>query len=283
MRRTPRILPWALSTALILALGFAACSKTKESASKDPSPQSPKASWQDSTIAAVQPSPTTQAPPPEVNTQKPAEPERQEARKERPRETGGASDRDVNRRETPSQPVIREFTVAAGSAIPVILDQELTTKTDAKGAQFTTKIKEAVVVDGVPVLPAQTTIRGVVMRSDRAPRLGGKAEMVVEFTGVELPNGESYAIQSEPIMFEGSSSTKGDVGKVIGGAVGGGVLGGVLGGKKGALKGAAAGGVAGGVWAAATRGSDLYVTQGTEISVTLRQGVQIPVKTGGRS
>ncbi len=264
-----RVLPWVLLVVVALVVGIGACSKVKEEKAQS-----------DANLASGQTQQPEAAPPPatQTPTTEPA-PAPERPRRETRREP---------RQETPppaaeQQPTVHEYTVAAGQAVPVTISQELTTKTDVKGSQVTAKTTQPLIVDGATVIPAGSTVSGLITQSERAPRLGGSAKMTVEFTSVQLANGEVYPIRSEPLQFEGKSSTKGDIEKVVGGAVGGGVLGGVLGGKKGAVKGAAAGTVAGGVWAAATRGSDLYVTPGTEVQMTIAAPVRSPVTTGGRS
>jgi len=266
-----RVLPWFIVPVLGVAIGFGGCGKGKQAEKADTNaPPTQSQTAEVTPPPAATPQPATTPPPaqtPPAGEVKKAPPPKHEAKAPL----------------RPPAPVIRDFTVATGAALTVALGQELTTKDMPNGTPFTAQTKEPVVVDGTTVIPAGSTIHGVVTQSEKAPRLGGSSHMTVSFASIELANGESYAIQAQPVQFEGKSSTKGDIEKVVGGAVGGGVLGGVLGGKKGAAKGAAAGTIAGGVWAAATRGTDLYVTPGTEIKVTLSQDLKIPVKTGGRS
>lgn len=257
--RRKMILPWVLVLILGLSMGLGACGKKADKADSNAPAGTDQATNEDNETSTRE---TT--PPP---AQAPAEPRRAPRHEPSP----------------PPAPAIQQVTLASGTTLLVTLDRELTTKIDQAGAQFTAITKEPIVVDGITAVPTGSTVRGVVTTSKRAPRLGGDADMTLEFTSVVLPGGRTVPISADPITFKGKSSTKGDIEKVVGGAVGGGVLGGVLGGKKGAVKGAAAGTVAGGIWAAATRGQDLYVTQGTEMNVTLTAPVQMTVNRGERS
>jgi len=62
------------------------------------------------------------------------------------------------------------------------------------------------------------------------------------------------------------------------GAVGGAILGGILGGKKGAAKGAIAGGAAGTGVVLATKGKEVTVNEGTDVTATLAQPMTLRVR-----
>jgi hypothetical protein len=116
-----------------------------------------------------------------------------------------------------------------------------------------------------------------VIRSIRAPRVVGRAEMTLEFREVDLRDGATHRITADALVIEGRSGTKGDVGKVIGSTIGGAVVGGILGGGKGAVKGGAVGAGAGTVWAVATRGPDIVLEPGRELHATLARPMQVTV------
>jgi len=263
------VLPWVLLPILAFAIGLGACGKKADKTDSNAAPAADQVAANtntNQTPETTQPPQTTPAPTPAPQPAK--EPPKPERRHEPA---------------PPPAPVTQDVTIAAGQALDVTLDRELTTKTDQSGTQFTTVTKEPIIIDGLTVIPIGSTVRGLVMTANRAPRLGGDADMTLEFNSVVLPDGRTMPISAEPLVFKGKSSTKGDIEKVVGGAVGGGILGGVLGGKKGALKGAAGGTVAGGVWAAATRGADLVIEQGREMKVTLTQPVSVSVEKKVRS
>jgi hypothetical protein len=87
-------------------------------------------------------------------------------------------------------------------------------------------------------------------------------------------------LRTDPVNFEAEATKGEDATKVGAGAVGGAILGGILGGKKGAAKGAIAGGAVGGGVVAATRGKEVVVAEGTNVTATLAAPLtlRIPIR-----
>lgn len=185
----------------------------------------------------------------------------------------------VDKPAEPARPatVTRVMEVPKGEAIRVCLQHEVSTEHGGAGQTFQASVKEPVRVNGVTVIPVNSTVDGSVTFSKRAPKIGGKAQMTLEFTQITTPDGKPHRIFADALQLEGESTTSGDVQKVVGGTVGGAIIGGVLGGKKGAIKGAAGGAAAGGIWAVATRGNDIVVDTNTEIDVTLARDLSLTV------
>jgi hypothetical protein len=176
--------------------------------------------------------------------------------------------------QTSPEPVRRSVELGPGTEISAGLNSELSTKNDGPGTPFTARVTHAVMQNGIVVVPAGSTIHGTVTNAVRAPRVGGKARMSLEFTELST-EGHNYRLSADPLTLEGKSSTKGDVEKVVGGAVGGAVLGGIFGGGKGAVKGGAAGAGAGTVWAVATRGQDIVLEPGKAVTVVLAAPLEV--------
>jgi hypothetical protein len=179
----------------------------------------------------------------------------------------------------PAEPVMitRLVPIPSGTELAAALDEQISTETHQAGRNFTATLKEPFSRNGVTLLPAGTKVAGSVTASKRAGRVGGKAEMTIEFTELTTPDGKSYKLNAQPVSLEGKSTAGGDVGKVLGGAVAGAIGGGLLGGKKNVGKGAAVGGAAGAAWAVATRGGDIVLDSGSPVSVTLSREVEVPV------
>jgi hypothetical protein len=278
-----RLLVLALAMGLAVAGGWS-CSKRGDNAESRTSNQSEAAPAQQQ---AVNPPPESAPPEQSPAVNPPAQnppPAAAERQAQSPRRTRRETPRTEQRAQTPpppAEPVVRMVEVPAGTEIPATLNQELSTAKDGVGAPFTMTVRENVVQNGVVVIPAGATVAGEIVRSQRAPRLGGKAEMTLEFKELTEPGGKTTKIYADPVPLEGKSSTKGDVEKVIGGTVGGAVLGGILGGGKGAVKGGVAGGAAGGVWAVATRGPDIVLDSGREFAVKLARGLQVQTTAPG--
>lgn len=183
----------------------------------------------------------------------------------------------AQRGEMPAEPEIQMMPIVAGRGITVHLDSELSTETHRAGHKFTATMREPLAMKTGQALPAGCVLEGEVLLSKRAARVGGKAEMTLEFKQLTTPDGKTYRMFTEPLVLEGESTARGDVEKVVGGAVGGAIIGGVLGGRDGAVKGGAAGGAAGGVWAVATRGNDIVLDAGQGIETTLARDLRVPV------
>lgn len=180
----------------------------------------------------------------------------------------------------PADPEVRMMPIVKGAGLVVHLDSELSTETHRAGHKFTATMREPLMMKTGQALPAGCSLEGEVVLSKRAARVGGKAEMTLEFRQLTTPEGRTYRIFTEPLLLEGESTARGDVEKVVGGAVGGAIIGGVLGGRDGAVKGGAAGGAAGGVWAVATRGNDIVLEAGQGVEATLARDLRVPVTIG---
>jgi hypothetical protein len=90
---------------------------------------------------------------------------------------------------------------------------------------------------------------------------------VIRFAEVQV-NGQRDPLRTNPLTFEGESSTKKDAAKVGVGAGVGAIIGGIVGGGSGAAKGAAIGGGAGAGTVLATRGEEVELAEGAELNAT---------------
>jgi len=170
MRRIT-VLPWALLPILVFAIGLGACGKKAERTASNAAPTTDQVAANTDTNQTTEASPPAQPPQTTPTPPPPApEPAKEQPRPEKRHEPA-----------PPPAPVIQNVTIAAGQSLSVTLDRELTTKTDQSGTQFTTVTKEPIVIDGVTVIPIGSTVRGLVRTANRAPRLGGDADMTLEF------------------------------------------------------------------------------------------------------
>ena len=161
----------------------------------------------------------------------------------------------------------RRNEVPAGQEIDVRLERELTSDT----AQVEDRFAATTMVDlyqGNDVLiPAGSTLRGVVSSVDKASRTDRKGSLTVAFDQITV-RGRSYPIRATVQQAIESEGIKGEVGKIGAGAGVGAVIGGILGGAKGALLGVLIGG---GGTIAATEGKDVTLPAGTVLRVRLEQ------------
>ena len=165
----------------------------------------------------------------------------------------------------------RRGEVPAGQQLDVRLERELSSAT----AQVEDRFSATTVVDlyqGNEVLvPAGSTLRGVVSSVDKATRTDRKGSLTVAFDQITV-RGRSYPIHATVQQALESEGIKGEVGKIGAGAGVGAILGGILGGAKGALLGILIGG---GGTIAATPGKDVTVPAGTVLRVQLDQALMV--------
>jgi hypothetical protein len=165
----------------------------------------------------------------------------------------------------------RRNEVPAGQEIDVRLERELS----SDSAQVEDRFNATTVVDlyqGNDVLiPAGSTLRGVVSSVSKATRTDRKGSLTVAFDQVTI-RGRSYPIRATVTQAIESEGIKGEVGKIGAGAGVGAIIGGILGGAKGALLGVLIGG---GGTIAATEGKDVTLPAGTVLRVRFEQPFQV--------
>jgi hypothetical protein len=113
------------------------------------------------------------------------------------------------------------------------------------------------------IVPAGSTMRGIVRSVDKATRLDRKGSLTVIFEQITI-RGRSYPIRATVAQALESEGIRGEAGRIGAGAGVGAILGAILGGGKGALAGILIGG--GGV-IAATEGKDVELPAGTILRV----------------
>lgn len=180
---------------------------------------------------------------------------------------GGVSGGTQQDRQTSDYPRSQQGT----SAIPEgqEIDVRLQTRLSSGEAQVEDRFEAETLVDlyrGNEVLiPAGSTLRGVVRTVQPATRTDRKGEMTVSFDQIVV-RGRTYPMRgtvSEAIESEG---VKGEAARIGAGAGVGAIIGGIVGGVKGALLGVLIGG---GGTIAATEGKDVTLEPGTILRVRL--------------
>ena len=155
------------------------------------------------------------------------------------------------------------------------LDVRLQTRLDSDTAEVEDRFEASTVVDLMQgdsvVVPAGSTVRGIVRDVDRASRTDRTGELTLSFDEIVV-NGRSYPIRANAVDVLKSEGLKGETGKIAAGAGVGAIVGGILGGMKGALTGILIG--AGGT-IAATEGNDVELDPGTIIRIRLDEAVYV--------
>jgi hypothetical protein len=171
-------------------------------------------------------------------------------------------------------PTPRPRIVASGTALPIVLQQALSTKTAKPEDPVVAELAEDVVVDGDVLLPKGSEVRGHVVSAQRSGRVKGRARLVVSFEEVRA-EGRSYKIQATGFDVTAGSS-KGKDAKIAGGAAAGGaVIGAIAGGGSGAVKGGLLGGAAGGAAVLATRGVEVELASGSSYTIKLQKSLRL--------
>jgi hypothetical protein len=115
------------------------------------------------------------------------------------------------------------------------------------------------------LVPAGSTLRGIVSSVTKATRLERKGALTVTFDRITV-KGRAYPIRATVTQALESEGIKGEKEKIGAGAGVGAIIGGILGGFKGALAGILIGG---GGTIAATEGKDVNLAPGTVLRVRL--------------
>lgn len=164
-----------------------------------------------------------------------------------------------------------------------VLPLELTSAvaSDASEVEDTVRatLRKPITLDGQEVLPAGTELAGHVMEAERSGKVKGRARVAFRFTSVR-PDSERVSLRTDPIVREAEATKGEDATKIGVGAGAGAVIGAIVGGKSGAAKGAAIGGGAGTGVVMATRGKEVRLEPGTDISTRLAAPltIRVPVR-----
>jgi hypothetical protein len=156
--------------------------------------------------------------------------------------------------------------IAVGTEFDVRLGNTLSSKT----SQVEDRFEATTMVDlrderGRVLVPAGSTMRGVVSSVNKATRTDRKGSLTVAFDRVTI-NGRAYPIRATVTQALESEGIMGEKEKIGIGAGAGAIIGAILGGAKGALAGILIGG---GGTIAATEGKDVELPVGTVLRVRL--------------
>jgi len=174
-------------------------------------------------------------------------------------------------------PAYRDVTIPTGTTLPLALTNAVASDTSAVEDVVTAELTRPIRIDGRDVLPAGTLLSGVVTDVNGSGRVKGRAMIAFHFTSLRTGS-TSYDIEAASLS-RLAPATKGEDATKIGiGAGAGAVIGGVLGGKDGAAKGAAIGGGAGTGVVLATKGQEVRLGLGTDVTTRLTAPVTVRVR-----
>jgi len=172
------------------------------------------------------------------------------------------------------EPAETGVTLAAGTPIQVGVTAQLSTETANVGDTWTGEVKDNVIVGNTVVIPAGSQVNGVVAAVAPAQK-GSRASLELAVKSV-MVNGKSHPVSAsmEPIV-AGSTRAR-NVGAVAGGAAAGALIGKAVGGSgKGALIGGLIGGASAAGAAAASKGYQVVLKEGTVITFSVKENVMV--------
>ena len=174
----------------------------------------------------------------------------------------------------------REVTIPAGTVLPV--DLETSVGSDISRAEQPVRgaLRRAVVVHGMQVLPAGTPVYGHVTAARRPGKVKGRGLIAMRFNEIDTPGpGGRERMTTATVSRMAPATKQKDALEILAPAAGGAVIGRVVGGKKGAAEGALIGGGAGTAYVLTTRGKEIRLSKGANLSVRLTQPLTVRVSS----
>ena len=180
--------------------------------------------------------------------------------------------------------------IPAGSQIPLVLRQAISTKTAREGDPVYASTSFPFVVNDRMLVPAGTYVQGQISSAKRGGRVHGRAEVLIHFRSLIYPNGYTVLLPGsvDNVPGEGTNSVKGQEGTIrsdsqtgekvataASTAATGGLIGGLSHGAKGAGIGAGIGGAAGAAIAMLTRGHDVTLEAGSGINMVIERPISV--------
>ena len=188
---------------------------------------------------------------------------------------------------------IESITVPAGTKIPLILKQGITTKNAHVGDPVYAQTSFPITMNDHIAIPSGTLVQGEVRRVQRPGRVKGRAELLMNLTSMIFPNGYTIrlpgAVQGTPGdagtngvkdregTIAGDSGKEKDVGTIVHTAIPGAGIGAIAdqGSGKGVAIGAASGGALGLATVLLTRGPEIELGAGASVEMVLARSLTI--------
>jgi hypothetical protein len=161
--------------------------------------------------------------------------------------------------------------IPVGQELDVRLQTALSSATATAEQRFEATTAVGLLQGDRVLVPAGSTVRGVVQSAESAGRIDRTGRLTLAFDQITI-EGRDYPMRALATQVYESKGIREEAGTVGAGAGVGAIVGGILGGLRGALLGAIVGG--GGV-IAATEGKDVELPSGTIIRLRLDTPVQV--------
>ncbi|MHB1023762.1 MAG: hypothetical protein ACYC46_06175 [Acidobacteriaceae bacterium] len=177
----------------------------------------------------------------------------------------GLRRRESSRQGPASAPQPKVYTVPAGTAIAVRTSGTLSARDNNVGDAFSGSLVQPIVVDGVTLVPAGTSVNGTVIAAKGQGRFKGAGDL-----GITINTVGPYQVTTSDYEKVQKGKGKRTAGMIGGGAGLGALIGGLAGGGKGAAIGALAGAGAGTAGAAYTGNKNVIIPAESVIRFTLQ-------------
>jgi beta-barrel assembly-enhancing protease len=159
--------------------------------------------------------------------------------------------------------------VPSGTVLAVEFQQTLSSANSQAGDLFTARVLEPVLVDGRVAIATGSIVSGRVVNALPAKKIGGKAQLNLEFTSLRIASGDNSPI-SASFRGQAKSQTTKDAATIGGAAAGGAVVGRAIGkDTRGTVLGAVVGGAIGTGIAASNKGQEVTLPEGMSIEIQL--------------
>ena len=174
----------------------------------------------------------------------------------------------------------REVTLPAGTVLPVDLETSVGSDISRVEQPVHGRLRRAIVTHGIEVIPAGAAISGHVTAAERPGKVKGLGHVAFRFTQLDTPGAGTSRISTAVISRTAPATKKQDAMKIGAPAAAGAAIGAIVGGGDGAAKGAVIGGAAGTGYVLSTRGKEVRVGKGANLSVKLTAPltVRVPVR-----
>lgn len=174
----------------------------------------------------------------------------------------------------------REVTLPAGTVLPIDLETPVGSDISRVEQRVEGRLRSAVTANGVRVLPAGTAVSGHVTAARRPGKVKGRGLIALRFTQIDTPGAGTSRMSTASISRLAPATKEQDALKIVAPAAAGAVIGRIAGGKGAAKKGAVIGGAAGTGYVLSTRGKEVRLGKGANLSLKLTAPLTVRVPIG---
>ncbi len=178
---------------------------------------------------------------------------------------------------TAAAPTFKEVTVPAGTTLRLELKSAVSSDSSNVEDAVRAELREPVSVEGATVLPVGTELEGTITEAERSGRVKGRAHVAYRFNSITV-SGDRYDVETAPVSHLAEATKGEDATKIAIGAGAGAAIGAIVGGGDGAAKGAAIGGGAGTGAVLATRGKEVRLGPGADVSTRLSAPLVVRIR-----